>query len=250
MSLGDNNINNQDKKYYDTVFSPLCFYSANDDAALNFRFVLSGILEIRMVPKNKNGVGFDDKNAIAIFITPNKAMMLSQALVLLKNAMYKGEQTNFGICNNKKTSNIEFGCTKEENGMSIYTTIYKYNDDGKIYDRYTFKFRNDEYIIQNFSPNNLSYDSIPVPDLPLTLIQNLLNEYVKGMTGGQAYGLHYSVGQYKYNIASIKKMLLGDYKPTENKFLGSGNSIFNNNGGNQNNSNSFNNDDFDDFDFE
>ena len=199
MALGENNNNNQQQqKYYDTVYSPLCFYS--DDSALNFRFVLSGILEIRIVPKNGNG--FDDKNSISIYITPNKAMMLSQALMLLKNSIQNNEMTNYGISNNKKTSNIEFGYTKKENGFGLYCTIYKYNEDGKIYDRYTFTFQNDDYIIQNFSPNDLSYQTVPVGDLPLTLIQNLLNEYVKGMTGAQAYGVHYCVGQYKYNVAS------------------------------------------------
>lgn len=231
MGLGDvQQNNNQDqKKQRDVVFSPLVFY--NDDSALGFRFVLSGILEMKITPKSKNGT-FDDKNSISIYLSQQKAYTLERALGMLLRDISEGEiKTNYGVCNNKKTANIEFGAICEGDKLHLYASIYKYNQDGKVYDQYSFKFTNDDYIIKNFSVNNLSYDSIPVDDMPLVMIRNLLLEYVKGMTGGVAYGIHYCVGEFKYKTSELKKALFGGQQkqidqPTTN------NSIFTNNNGN------------------
>lgn len=228
MALGNVSNNQNTGKYYPTVYSPLVFY--NDDAAFNFRFALSGILEMKMAPRTADGK-FDDKNGLAIYISPNKAVMLSKAISLLKNDIKENKVANYGVCNNKKTGNIEFGYNKQGDDIQLYCTIYKYGQDGNISDNYTFIFKVDEYIVKNFSPNDLSFDSINVYDLPLTMIQNLLDEYVKSMTGAVAYGVEYSVGQYKYNVNSLKKMLGGgEQKSSSSNSSGGGNSIFNNNG--------------------
>ena len=71
MSLGNGNYEKKDKKYYPEVYSGLSFY--NESSALNFRFCLKGILEMKIVPKTPAG-GFDNENAIAIYISPNKAI--------------------------------------------------------------------------------------------------------------------------------------------------------------------------------
>lgn len=250
MSLGDVNNNRTGGKYYPTVYSNLVFY--NDTASFNFRFVLSGILEMRVVPKNASGQGFDEKNGISIFISPNKAIMLSKAISLLKEDIKNGRNANYGVCNNKKTSNIEFGYNKQGDGIQVYCTIYKYDNNGNIGDNYTFVFNNDDYIIKNFSPNDCSYDSIPVSDLPLTQIQNLLDQYAKAMTGAGAYGVEYHVGQYRYNVSSLKKMLENGGGTGSNNYLPApqGNSIFDNGGSNSNttSTNSFENGDL--FDLE
>lgn len=233
MALGDvtNNNNNNQKKQRDAVYSPLVFY--NDDAALGFKFVLSGILEMKITPRQKGGA-FDDKNSIAIYLSPQKACTLGKGINLLIQDIAKGNyKSNYGVCNSKRTANIEFGATKENDKVQIYTSIYKYNEDGKIYDQYTFKFNSDDYIVKNFSPNNLSYESIPIDDMPLIMIQNLLLEYVKGMTGGAAYGIHYCVGEFKYKTSDIRKALLGgDNNYQQKQIETSNNSIFNNDGNN------------------
>lgn len=244
MSLGDANNNRQGGKYYPTVYSNYTFY--NDNAALNFKYVLSGILEMKIVPK-LNG-GFDDKNGISIFLSPNKAIMLSQAITMLKESIKEDTLENFGVCTNKKNGNIEFGYNRlQEGGVQIYVTIYKYGNNGAISDSATFIFVTDEYIIKNFSPNDCSYDSIPVNDLPLTQIQILLDEYAKAMSGAGAYGVEFHVGQYRYNVNSLKKMLENGGSngmlpaPSNNYSNNSGgNSIFGASG-NSNSGNSTNN---------
>ncbi len=244
MSLGDANNNKQNGKYYPTVYSGTTFY--NDNQALNFKFVLSGILEMKITPK-VNG-GFDDKASISIYLSPNKALMLSQAILLLKESIRNDSSDNFGVCTNKKNGNVEFGYNKlQDGGIQLYVTIYKYGNNGAISDSSTFVFVSDEYIIKNFSPNDCSYDSIPVSDVPLTMIKTLLDEYVKAMTGAAAYGVDYHVGQYRYNVGSLKKMLDNGGGngglPAPNNYSNSnsgGNSIFG--GGNsKSNSNSGNN---------
>ena len=227
MSLGDANNNKQNGKYYPTLYSGTTFY--NDNQALNFKFVLSGILEMKITPK-VNG-SFDDKASISIYLSPNKAVMLSQAIVLLKESIKNDSSENFGVCTNKKNGNVEFGYNKlQDGGIQLYVTIYKYSNNGAISDSSTFVFVSDEYIIKNFSPNDRSYDSIPVNDVPLTMIKTLLDEYVKAMTGAAAYGVDYHVGQYRYNVGSLKKML-------DNS---GGNSIFGSGGNSNSNSNSGN----------
>lgn len=229
MGLGDvqNNNNYDQKKQRDQIYSPLVFY--NDDTALGFRFVLSGILEMKITPRLKNGT-FDDKNSIAIYLSPQKACILGNAINLLLHDIYEGKsKSNYGVCNNKKTANIVFGQNTDDSKVTkVYTSIYKYNQDGKIYDQYTFNFNTEgDYVIQNFSPNDLSYESVPIYDIPLVMIQNLLSEYVKAMTGATAYGVHYCVGEFRYKNTDIKKMLLGGTQPQLEQ---SSNSIFNNNG--------------------
>lgn len=244
MSLGDTNNNKQGGKYYPTVYAGTTFY--NDNAALNFKYVLSGILEMRIVPK-VNGT-FDDKSGISMFISPNKAVVLSQAITLLKEAIKNDSLENYGVCSNKKNGNVEFGYnTLQEGGIQLYATIYKYGNNGAISDSATFVFVSDEYVIKNFSPNDCSYDSIPVNDVPLTIIKTLLDEYVKAMTGAGAYGVEYHVGQYKYNVGSLKKMLEngggnGGLPAPNNNYSNNsgGNSIFGN-GGNSNSGNSTSN---------
>ena len=253
MSLGDSNgfkgngNNGGDNKYYPNVYSGLSFY--NDESALNFRFYLTGILEMKIVPKNNNGKGFNNEAALSIYLSMNRAIALHEALNMLREDIKNGKTNNYGVCNNKKTGNIEFGVTKINGSNHLYCTIYKYGSNGNISDSYTFQFvDNDEFIIKNFSPNDLSFDREVINDMPLVQIQYLLKEYAKGVTGGGAYGVEYLVGQYKYNVSSLKKMLGGgDTK----QIASSNNSIFNNNGSSNKptNDNNFEENDFDDLDW-
>lgn len=246
MSLGNGNYEKKDKKYYPEVYSGLSFY--NESSALNFRFCLKGILEMKIVPKTPAG-GFDNENAIAIYISPNKAIMLIQAIDMLRSQLAnEGKIPNFGVCNNRKTGNVEFGAVKTNGELQLYVTIYKYSQNGNISDSCTFAFESkDDFIIKDFSPNDLSYDKIPVNDVPLTEISILLKEYVKGVSGGGAYGVDYNVGQYRYNVGSLKKMLIGESKPSGG-YNNQGNSIFNN-GNKDSQNNEFEEMDFDELDF-
>ena len=101
--------------------------------------------------------------------------------------------------------------------------------------------------MQDFDANTMNHTTVNMSDVPVVLIQNLLNEYVKAMTGAAAYGVHYCVGQYKYDKRKIKDALLGGgQKQLGNSQQQNNNSIFNQDKGSSNEFVSTN-DSFDEF---
>ncbi len=222
------NNNNNEEKRYEEVYSPLNLYSPDRSKVLGFDFVLQGILRMKITPRNGNGVGYDNSKSVSIYLSVNQAVVLSQALSMLREKIRNNQACNIGCTNNKKMANVVFESIPDSSGLAkIICSINTFNN-GAIAKTATIEFKNDEYIVQDFDANTMNHTTVNMSDVPVVLIQNLLNEYVKAMTGAAAYGVHYCVGQYKYDKRKIKESLLGGgQKQLGNSQQQNNNSIFN-----------------------
>lgn len=220
--MANENNNNRDDVY---VYSPLNFYSPDGGMVLGFSFVLKGILQVKLAPRNANGVGYDNNNAVSIYLSTNQAVVLSQALNLFRQKLRDNEIYNVGCTNNKKSSNIVFESIPDSSGIAkIRCTINTFNNN-VISKTASIDIKNDEYIVEDFDSNTMQHKIINVSDVPIVMIQNLLNEYIKAMTGATAYGIHYCVGQYEYSNRKLKEKLLSNNN--QQQIGSSQNSIFN-----------------------
>lgn len=234
--------NNNNKDVY--VYSPLNFYSPDGNMALGFSFVLKGILQVKLAPRNGNGVGYDNNNAVSIYLSTNQAVILSQALNLFRQKLRDNQAYNVGCTNNKKTTNIVFESIPDSSGIAkIRCTINIFNNN-MISKTASIDIKNDEYIVEDFDPNTMQHKAINVADVPIVMIQNLLNEYIKAMTGATAYGIHYCIGQYEYSNKKLKDKLFGNGQQQIN---GPQNSIFNQNNQQQSSNEFITDSSYDDF---
>jgi len=166
---------------------------------------------------------------------------------MLREKIRNNQACNIGCTNNKKLANVVFESIPDSSGLAKITCTINTFSNGAIAKTATIDFKNDEYIVQDFDANTMNHTTVNMSDVPVVLIQNLLNEYVKAMTGAAAYGIHYCVGQYKYDKRKIKDVLLdGAHKQLGNSQQQNNNSIFNQDKGSSNEFVSTN-DSFDEF---
>lgn len=115
------NNNNNEEKRYEEVYSPLNLYSQDRSKVLGFDFVLQGILRMKITPRNGNGVGYDNSKSVSIYLSVNQAVVLSQALSMLREKIRNNQACNIGCTNNKKLANVVFESIPDSSGLAKIT---------------------------------------------------------------------------------------------------------------------------------
>lgn len=248
MSLGTYNNNKRTSGTELTVYSNLKFsnnQSEVDKTSLSFTFwnSLMGIQMAPIVTGADGSITYDRDNAITIYLSTTKAMMLSKEI----DRFLAGQAKNVGVHTRTGIINITDGSEFNTNAPCI--TIRKLDENGQVISAYTYEVRtNYHYSIDNFEERksappvfekNFGYNNIEIE-----MIKIQCDEYVRSMAMANAY----ATGQV---VARQNKRL--DYKITK---IGeaSGISFENSNGGYSNRNSYFdsadnnlansNNDDF------
>lgn len=191
MALGDLRSNNNsnsgksNKLYENTYYSRLSFKNS-DGLRLGFSFK-SGMI-IAEIAKEKEG--FQYEALVSCYITPTKAMIMHDQILLFEDAVAnKKYSANYGYGINAGIGEVSsvFIIHQFDNVPAI--TIGKVNSDGNYLQKVTFKFNTDYHYGVDFT----DYDSMSTcskhyfNNVELEQIKSLLLEFSTKMNGAAAY---------------------------------------------------------------
>lgn len=235
MALGDNNYDNNNKKYYEpTVYSPYKMSNTEgvDPSALSFSF-FRNLLKVSISPMKQNTgdkIAFDHENAISVYLTHTKARMLASEI---KNVMENSESTNNGGVPTGSDGLISFSNGKELGINSPCLIIRKIDANGNVLSSYVYQFKCAyHYSIRNFNESNSKHDRYFYDNIEVDQFLTLLDEYYRAMTGAIAYSIidqqKYDTSRMNTKIESIAEKLGVSFKSNNTNYSNGGNSFFNN----------------------
>lgn len=200
MALGDKS----NKEYYENTYYSRIKFRNSDEILLGFSF-WKGMLKINL-SKVKAGTSEYEEIAV-IHLSPMKARLLKDNLEYLKTLDYNDTRM-FGVDTGiSDTRNIiAFGndASSTKDGIKRYLVIGKVDPNGTLLNPVRFDFNFDynfaiEWIDLKKMDCSKRYDN----NLELDVVIEVLDQFVKSMTGAMAYSVM-DMGRFDYSRITTK----------------------------------------------
>lgn len=193
MALGDSNYSSERKSNKEKiVISQYSDYSASNkdgvvaSSRLSYAFY-GGTLKITIAPRDPQSSdekpSYNYQNAGNIYLQHTKCRILRDAILEMKN---NPSIHNVGVPSKDKL--ISFSDGTELGIETPALIIREISEDGTPTSVYIYEFKNNfHYSVVNFNDKDASFDKNYHTDLEVDQFIEILDSYIKAMTGAQAY---------------------------------------------------------------